>query len=43
MKSKLEEITEKLNKYETMIHNLGKEYVGSVFSNKDIKKANTKK
>lgn len=38
MKTKLDEISEKLNKYENMIHNLGKEYINSVSNKKESKK-----
>lgn len=42
MKSKLDEISEKLNKYENMIHNLGKDYINSVVNKKESKKSGGK-
>ena len=38
MKTKLDEISENLNKYENMIHNLGKDYINSVSNKKESKK-----
>ena len=35
MKSKLDELTEKLKQYENMVNNLGKDYTGSVFNKKN--------